>query len=135
MRSATAVLLLGLLLAAPCALLAETHVVTQEGITFVPADLLILKHDRVRWVWTAASHTVTNGTGSGDPQAGTLFDAPLSPEFPAFEYPFDEPGVFPYFCFPHEFFGMQGTITVDEQVPTEPTTWGKLKRQHRVPEE
>jgi hypothetical protein len=67
----------------------------------------------VRWVWSAGSHTVTSGTGGADPNAGSLFDAPLTSASTTFQYVFNTAGTYPYFCRPHESFGMTGTITVD----------------------
>jgi len=109
---------------------ATTHVIVQDGITFVPSTVIVVEGDVVRWEQTAASHTVTNGTGSGDPNAGTLFDAPLDPATPVFEYTFNTVGTYPFFCRPHEFFGMQGTVIVDAPTFREPTTWGELKALH-----
>ena len=40
-----------------------THTVTQSGTTFVPANIVIDVGDIVEWVWTAGTHTVTEGPG------------------------------------------------------------------------
>ena len=77
---------------------------------------------------SAGSHTVTSGTGSGDPNQGALFDSPLTSGVPVFEYTFNTVGNYPYFCWPHEAFGMTGTVLVDAPTPTEPTTWGAIKK-------
>lgn len=100
---------------------AETHTVTQINLTFSPSSLTIAAGDTVRWVRTAGSHTVTNGTGAADPNAGTLFDAPLNLTTPSFEYVFTVPATYPYFCRPHESFGMTGTITVDPPTGVRPS--------------
>jgi plastocyanin len=89
------------------------HTVNQSNLTFSPASVNVVEGDTVRWVWTSLSHTVTNGTGSADPQVGALFDAPLNSVTPTFQYVFTTAGTFPYFCRPHEGFGMKGTIVVD----------------------
>jgi len=117
----TAIPLLALLaLALP--LHAATHVVQQIGFTFDPEDITITQGDTVRWEWNSGIHTVTNGTGADDPDAGTLFDAPLDTDNQVFEYVFDTPGLVPYFCRPHELLGMVGTVTVEEDVtPVEGT--------------
>jgi plastocyanin len=92
------------------------QIVTQSSLTFNPPSVNIVEGDTVRWVWTSASHTVTNGTGAADPNAGTLFDHALNSVNPIFEYVFSTAGAYPYFCRPHESFNMKGTVVVD--VPT-----------------
>ena len=104
-------LLLAVVLAAPAAF-AATYVVTQSGLTFSPADLTIAAGDSVRWNWTTGIHTVTSGDNAASPDVGSLFDAPLSSASPSYVFVFANPGVVPYFCRPHELFGMKGTITV-----------------------
>ena len=67
----------------------------------------------VQWNFSGSvPHTVTNGTGAADPVAGTVFDVPLSGSNPTFAHTFNAPGTFPYFCRPHETFGMTGTVIV-----------------------
>ena len=127
------VLAITLVGAAPA--LATVHIVNQTGTTFVPDNLEVAIGDTVRWVYSGGSHTVTNGTGASDPQAGVLFDAPLNGANPTFEYVFDGPtGVYSYFCRPHETLGMTGQVVVAAETPvedppliTEYTTWGEVK--------
>ena len=52
--------LLALLLCADSAR-ADTIVVNQQGISFVPADITISVGDTVQWVWTLLDHTVSEG--------------------------------------------------------------------------
>lgn len=66
----------------------------------------------VRWHLVNGTHTVTNGTGSLDPDAGTLFSASLSLSTPDFDHTFASAGVFPFFCIPHEGFDMKGVVVV-----------------------
>ena len=76
-------------------------------------------------VWSlldSSAHTVTSGNGSADPLAGSLFDEQLNPSNPSVTYQFTMPGVYNYFCQPHEFSGMTGTITVT--VPASQTSIG-----------
>lgn len=91
-----------------------THTVTQVGTSFSPSSITVEAGDTVQWVWTSGIHTVTNGTGAADGSAGSLFDVPLSSGSPSFAFTFDDPGVVPYFCRPHEGFGMTGNITVEQ---------------------
>ena len=66
----------------------------------------------VLWRWISGSHTITNGTGSTDPQAGILFDTPSSSLNTAFQFTFNSPGTVPFFCRPHESFNMKGVVVV-----------------------
>jgi plastocyanin len=114
----TALILLLLVALSPVVAAAQTtHTVTQTGTSFSPANLTIEVGDTVRWVWTSLAHTVTSGTGAGDPAVGALFDAPLNSFSPEFQFTFTSAGTVPYFCRPHEIGGMTGTIVVEE-VPT-----------------
>ncbi|MBM3320089.1 MAG: plastocyanin [Candidatus Eisenbacteria bacterium] len=124
-----------LLFAAAGPALADTTTVTTSGTTFVPASITIQLGDTVRWVNGSLSHTVTSGFGSGDPNAGALFDAPLSGLNPEFFYAFsDTAGTYPYFCRPHEIMGMTGTIIVQPNLSGVPeaccevfASWGQVK--------
>jgi plastocyanin len=88
------------------------HVVTQQSLTFVPANITVSPGDRIRWVRTAGNHTVTSGAGCA---ADGLFDGPLTLASPEFSWvvPASAAGqTIPYYCAPHCFFSMVGTITV-----------------------
>ena len=101
-----------LALAAAAPATAALVVVQQTSLTFSPADITITAGDTVRWVRTSLTHTVTNGTGTSDPNVGTLFDAPLSAASPSFQYIFIVAGDVPYFCRPHLLMGMTGIVRV-----------------------
>lgn len=106
---------LTLLLILPATALAQTtHVVNQSGLTFSPADITVEAGDTVRWVRSTGTHTVTSGTGAADPEVGNLFDAPLNTSNTSFEFTFTTAGDVPYFCRPHEGFGMTGIVRVTE---------------------
>jgi plastocyanin len=97
----------------PTLALAQTiHTVNQVSLSFSPSDLTINVGDTVQWIRSSGSHTVTNGTGSADPEAGSLFDAPLNATNPTVTYTFTTAGDFDYFCRPHEGFGMTGIVHV-----------------------
>jgi plastocyanin len=94
------------------------------GLKFEPADLTVEAGTTVRWVnGEAISHTVTSGawgevnedTGlRGTQNADGMFDhalAPMGSDGDTFEFTFDEPGEYQYYCQPH--LGMFGTITVE----------------------
>ncbi len=77
-----------------------------------PDTVRIQVHQAVTWHWSDGFHTVTNGTGSGDPNAGTLFNHPLDSSNTVFTFVFTSNGTFPFFCQPHEGFGMKGVVIV-----------------------
>ena len=94
------------------------------GLKFMPADLTVKAGTTVRWTnGEAISHTVTSGawgevnedTGlRGTQTADGMFDHALAPQGSdgdTFEFTFDEPGEYQYYCVPH--LGMFGTITVE----------------------
>ena len=66
----------------------------------------------ILWKWVTGTHTVTNGTGAADVNAGLLFDAPLTSTALTFSYQFDTPGTYPFFCRVHEGLNMKGVVVV-----------------------
>lgn len=93
----------------------DTPTVRTVGRAFDPPAITIRLGETVKWIRTSLTHTVTSGAGSGDPDVGALFDAPLSGASPEFTYTFsDTPGVYHYFCRPHEADNMRGSVTVKE---------------------
>lgn len=70
---------------------------------FLPSSIPLNQGDQVVWVWVGGTHTVTNGAGSGDLNAGVLFDTNLqSLSGSAFSWKSTQSGDVPYFCRPHE---------------------------------
>lgn len=115
MKNLSLRLVLPVLLVLPSIALAQTtHIINQSSLTFSPNDLTINVGDTVRWVRSSGSHTVTNGTGSADPNVGNLFDAPLNSSNTTFEFTFTAAGDVPFFCRPHEFANMKGVIRVSD---------------------
>ena len=95
---------------------------------FAPDSLTVKVGDTVTWRnEDSQTHTVTayddgvpDGTGyfaSGEaPDEEAARDdlqAGLIPEGDAYEFTFDEPGTYSYFCIPHEQQGMKGEIVVE----------------------
>jgi plastocyanin len=78
--------------------------------------------DTVQWMLSDGIHSVTNGNGTMDPEAGLMFNAPLDAGHTSFTFTFTSAGVFPYFCVPHEFFDMKGVVQVSglTDVPAPP---------------
>jgi plastocyanin len=84
-----------------------------DGTTATAVDTVhIAVGDAVLWQWFSGTHTVTSGTGSLDPNAGAIFDAPSTSAAPQFTVTFTEPGTFPFFCRLHEDFSMRGVVVV-----------------------
>jgi len=60
--------------------------------------------DSVRWVWRSGYHTTTSYDG--------LWDQEISSVQRTFTYTFNQTGVYEYYCIPHEFLNMVGTVRV-----------------------
>jgi len=69
----------------------------------------------VHFQWVTGVHTLTNGTGSGDPDAGTKFDYSLDAAHTTFDTTFTQPTVLNFFCTIHELSSMRGVIIVGSQ--------------------
>lgn len=82
----------------------------------------IFTGESILWKQLSGIHTVTNGTGSTDPSAGTKFDVPLDGTSTTFSFTFNDVGEFPFFCRPHEGFDMRGVVVVHSPVAAEPGT-------------
>ncbi len=99
---------------------------TPAGATlFDPAGIHISVGDTVRWVQVAGYHSTTAYHPENDhhelriPENAKPWDSGvLIAEYPnkgsSFEHTFTEPGVYDYFCEPHEMAGMVGRIVVGE---------------------
>ncbi len=87
---------------------------------FVPSKLTIHQGERVRWI--NASQTVHTATDdptraayAGDatlPKGASAFSSGYVRSGRSYSHVFTVPGVYRYFCIPHETVGMVGTITV-----------------------
>jgi len=101
-RLSRAAILLAIAAWAPGAAGAELHVVEVSNFAIEPPALTIQAGDSVEWRIVSGRHSSTakgGAWGSGALEQGA-----------AFAHRFDVPGVYPYFCTPHDF--MRGTITV-----------------------
>jgi plastocyanin len=99
---------------------------TPEGKAyFDPAGVHIAPGDTVRWVQVSGFHSITAYHPKNDnhelriPQAAQPWDSDIllaqAPRPDAtFEHTFTVPGVYDYFCKPHELAGMVGRIVVGE---------------------
>jgi plastocyanin len=95
----------------------------QDGshVSFDPIGLYIEPGQLVRWVNVANVHTITAYHPSNDnhalriPKAADPWDSGYLIEPGAtFEHRFEIPGVYDYFCKPHEAAGMVGRLVVGE---------------------
>ncbi len=71
--------------------------------------------DTVQWAWLTSGHSTTSGS-SCSPDG--RWDSGVQNTLFTFSVTFTTPGTFPYFCRPHCFFGMTGTIVVQPATPT-----------------
>jgi plastocyanin len=94
----------------PTGAFGATHTVEMRSNFYSPATVTIQVGDTVNWVNRGGSHDVVHRA------TPRLFKSP----FPAqnFSFTFTTPGTYPYFCTPHDAFGMRGTVIV--QAPPEP---------------
>jgi len=75
-----------------------------------PADITINAGDTVHWMNVdTAAHTVTGGSPADGPSG--VFDSSLVMVDATYEFTFDEPGSYDYFCMVHPW--MTGSVTVN----------------------
>lgn len=91
--------------------------VVMSGTRFEPKDIEIKAGETVKWKNTATLiHTVTSGADcskDGLFDSGNLMPEKMKPEKSVFEWKFETPGVYKYFCKPHcENEKMRGSVTV-----------------------
>ena len=108
-----ALFLVAVLAWAPRLARADTYVVELSNFAVEPQALTIEAGDTVEWRVASGRHSSTakeKAWDSGEMTEGVTF-----------VQRFDVPGVYPYFCTPHDF--MRGTITVLEA----PSLWERFK--------
>lgn len=92
-----------------------------DALDFEPETVTIPAGETVRWENTSfVVHTVTadpaEATQDGSvqlPEGAEPFDSGTLETDETFEYTFEEPGTYRYFCIPHEAAEMQGTVVVE----------------------
>jgi len=88
------------------------------GHYFIPTIVWVTKGGTVTFVNSTGGHTATaysskNGKSDRIPDGATSFDSGLLHEPGAtFKHTFDTPGIYDYYCKPHEPLGMVGKIIV-----------------------
>jgi len=91
-----------------------------DGNVGTPVDTAkIFVGETVEWRLVSGLHTTTSGTGGTDPQAGALFDV-MMPPTSSFTFTYTAAGSFPFFCRPHDAFGMRGVVAVSEVTDVTP---------------
>ena len=78
---------------------AAGNTVQVSSFKYTPAKLTIKVGQKVTWVWTGGTHTVTESTAEGtcNKKAGGFDSGQHGTPF-TFERTFDAPGTYPYFC-------------------------------------
>ncbi|MEO5718068.1 MAG: plastocyanin/azurin family copper-binding protein [Chthoniobacterales bacterium] len=96
---------------------AATVVVDVGGTSdvFTPASVDITVGDTVMWVWQSDGHSVRQGDTFNAPNP--LFDSTVQDQPFTFSYTFTDPGTVNYYCQPHFFMGMVGTVNVAAAAP------------------
>ena len=90
----------------------------EDGTCYLPAALAVPPGETVAWTNAdAAAHTVTAGGPGAGGQAGG-FDSGLLLPGEAFEFAFEEPGEYGYYCIVHPW--MTGSVTVSEGAAAAP---------------
>ena len=91
---------------------AETPVVTMRNNYFDPIGLYVEPGTTVQFEIEAGSHSATT-YDDRIPTKAVPFDSGVISE-ETFEYSFDTPGTYDYYCIPHQSMGMVGRIVVRE---------------------
>jgi len=85
---------------------------------FTPAVVWLESGGTIEWAIEGASHSVTAYHPDNDkplrvPEDAAAFDSETLPAGESFEHTFETPGVYNYYCIPHEGLGMVGVVVVD----------------------
>ena len=122
-RSLCSLTIAALLLAAVPALAATKRVQVGPSGLLVFADeetgtstTTITAGDTVEWVWASSGHSTTRT------EAPKTWDSGVQQEPFTFSQTFPDPGTFDYFCIPHQFLGMTGTVVVKPAASATTTT-------------
>lgn len=97
-----------------------TMVTNDSGNHFDPHVVRIEPGETVTWSLESGTHTTTAYAQDNDkpqriPEEASAWDSgTLSEGGATFEHTFETPGVYDYFCAPHESTGMLGTVVVGD---------------------
>jgi len=89
---------------------------------FSPAVVWVETGATVTWENASGSHSATSyhpdtGGAMRIPQDAQPFDSEIMSDGETFEYTFDTPGVYNYYCRPHRSLGMVGIVVAGEPAP------------------
>ncbi len=93
-----------------------------DRLRYEPDALTVKRGDTVTFVTTGSAphNVVTDATLAKDPahaavpEGAEVFTSPMAQSGESWQYTFETPGTYTYFCQPHEVLGMVATITVTE---------------------
>jgi len=106
-----------------CGAATDRVVAMDDGMTFVPANLVVKLGDSVSWRNQSGSmvHTVTADAAKvldpanvHLPRGSAAWDSGSIAPGQSWSHTFATPGEYRYCCVPHELVGMVGTVTVEE---------------------
>lgn len=98
-------------------------ITTDNGYLFAPRVVWVSKGGTVTWTLKSGSHTATAYHPKFDkprriPQAAKAWDSGmLMNKGATFDQTFEVEGVYDYFCIPHEYRGMVGSVIVGHPAP------------------
>lgn len=84
-----------------------------------PDTLTVPTGARVRWHRSVGLHTITDGRGLDDPEAGRRFDYLLDDTHADFDTTFGEPDTIPFFCAFHD-PEMRGVLVISTSASVDP---------------
>ena len=86
------------------------------ALVFSPAAVTVDVGDTVEWQWMTGFHSTTRQQGA------ETWDSGAVPSPHTFSHTFTHPGMYPYVCTVHVYYGMTGTVTVRPTTVTTTTT-------------
>ncbi|MDG5815099.1 plastocyanin/azurin family copper-binding protein [Chitinispirillales bacterium ANBcel5] len=97
--------------------------IEMTDVTFEPDHVTIIEGETVRWINTSqVTHTVTADSGLAVDNSNVILPRGAEPinsgslaPGEIFDYRFDVPGLYRYFCVPHEAAEMVGEVLVETQ--------------------
>jgi plastocyanin len=104
---------------APCTPVADV-VVEVSSFQFAPKDVTIDVGQTVRWENKGGTHNVNGSLAVFPNNPEGFFSGSPSADNWVFDYTFTKPGFYEYQCDLHVSTGMRGTVTVKEEVVTDP---------------
>src|SRR5204863_2769250 len=72
------------------------------------------------WQWSIGTHTLTSGSGSSDPNMGSMFNVHLDTSHRMFAFTYPTEGLYPFFCIIHETASMKGVVKVRKRTDVTP---------------